>query len=129
MCFGGGDEDELAAGSARNREIDKMIRSDEKRMNREVKLLLLGTSYPYCYFLRPIGLTYRIAGAGESGKSTVLKQMKLIYAQGFSRTERDEWRCIIFGNINNAFKVIMDAMDELEISLDNPDNEVSQTLC
>ena len=27
-------------------------------------------------------------GAGESGKSTILKQMKLIYSQGFSKSER-----------------------------------------
>ncbi|KAI9889231.1 MAG: G-Protein alpha subunit [Vezdaea aestivalis] len=103
MCFGSGEEDELAAGAARNREIERMIRIDEKKMSKEVKLLLLG--------------------AGESGKSTVLKQMKLIYAQGFSRTERDEWRSIIFGNLNNAFKVILDAMEELEIDLGNSENE------
>lgn len=42
MCFGsrkeGGD-----TGMARSRDIDKQIRQDEKRMAREVKLLLLGT--------------------------------------------------------------------------------------
>jgi len=41
MCFGGrGKEDE--AGAARSRELDKVIRADEKRMSKEVKLLLLG---------------------------------------------------------------------------------------
>ncbi|CCC13316.1 unnamed protein product [Sordaria macrospora k-hell] len=71
MCFGGrGKEDEAEA--SRSRELDKQIRADEKRLSKEVKLLLLG--------------------AGESGKSTVLKQMKLIYAQGFSKNEKLEWR-------------------------------------
>lgn len=65
------------------------------------------------------------AGAGESGKSTVLKQMRLIYAQGFSKSEKDEWRTIIFNNILGAFKVVLDAMDEMEMSFGNPDNSVS----
>ena len=41
MCFGSrekGDE----AGAARSRELDKIIRADEKKMAKEVKLLLLG---------------------------------------------------------------------------------------
>lgn len=41
MCFGAREKvDE--AGVARSRELDKMIRADEKRMAKEVKLLLLG---------------------------------------------------------------------------------------
>lgn len=63
-------------------------------------------------------------GAGESGKSTVLKQMKLIYASGFSKSEREECRTIIFSNIVHAFKVILEAMDDLDIKFANPDNEV-----
>lgn len=42
MCFGGrGKEDEAEA--SRSRELDKQIRADEKRLSKEVKLLLLGT--------------------------------------------------------------------------------------
>jgi len=63
--MGGGKDD---AGLKRHREIEKLIRQDEKRMAKEVKLLLLG--------------------AGESGKSTILKQMKLIHAAGFSKSDR-----------------------------------------
>ncbi len=68
------------------------------------------------------------AGAGESGKSTVLKQMRLIYAQGFSKSEKEEWRAIIFNNILSAFKVILDAMEELGIEFSNKDNAVSDML-
>ncbi|KAI9767798.1 MAG: G-Protein alpha subunit [Geoglossum simile] len=100
MCLGGSDEEELNA--SRNREIDKMIRADERKMSKEIKLLLLG--------------------AGESGKSTILKQMRLLYASGFSKNEREDYRCIIFSNILNAFKILVDAMDQLEIQFENEEN-------
>jgi guanine nucleotide-binding protein subunit alpha len=51
--------------------------------------------------------------------------MRLIYAQGFSKSEKEEWRAIIFNNILSAFKVILDAMEELGIEFDNKDNDVS----
>lgn len=65
-------------------------------------------------------------GAGESGKSTLLKQMKLIYNAGFSRTERLEWRPVVFSNIIQSFRLISSAMVELDIDFANKDNEVGQ---
>ncbi|KAK7423143.1 G-Protein alpha subunit [Neonectria punicea] len=102
MCFGGRNKDG-DKGTNRSRELDRQIRADEKRLSKEVKLLLLG--------------------AGESGKSTVLKQMKLIYSQGFSRNEKLEWKPVVFNNIVQSFKVIFEAMQELSIPFENPDNE------
>jgi len=43
MCFGSRDKGD-ESGAARSRELDKIIRADEKRMSKEVKLLLLGTN-------------------------------------------------------------------------------------
>ncbi|KAI8672461.1 hypothetical protein NCS56_00709000 [Fusarium sp. Ph1] len=103
MCFGSRDKGDR--GQARSRDIDRQIRQDEKRLSKEVKLLLLG--------------------AGESGKSTVLKQMKLIYSQGFSKNEKLEWKPVIFSNIVQSFKVISEAMSEHNIAFENPDNEAS----
>ncbi|KAL2262931.1 hypothetical protein VTK26DRAFT_8921 [Humicola hyalothermophila] len=103
MCFGARDNKGDEAGAARSRELDKAIRADEKRMAKEVKLLLLG--------------------AGESGKSTVLKQMKLIYAHGFSKNEKMEWKPVVFTNIIQSFRTIFDAMNDLDIKFENPDNE------
>jgi guanine nucleotide-binding protein subunit alpha, other len=64
-------------------------------------------------------------GAGESGKSTVLKQMKLIYTQGFSKMEKLEWKPVVFSNIVQSFRLIHDAMNEMGIVFENSDNEVS----
>lgn len=46
MCFGSRKTDE--AGLAKSRELDKQIRQDEKRLAKEVKLLLLGMFAPSC---------------------------------------------------------------------------------
>ncbi|KAH9906815.1 G protein alpha subunit [Xylariomycetidae sp. FL2044] len=106
MCFGKRKTDE--AGLARTRELDKIIKQDEKRMQREVKLLLLG--------------------AGESGKSTVLKQMKLIYAQGFSKNEKLEWKPVVFNNIIQAMRVIFEAMDDYSIKFEDEENQRAKDL-
>ncbi|CAK7568507.1 MAG: G-Protein alpha subunit [Sporothrix epigloea] len=102
MCFGGRSKSD-DAGAARSRELDRMIRADEKRLAREVKVLLLG--------------------AGESGKSTVLKQMKLIYSQGFSKNEKLERKPVVFNNIIHSFRLIHEAMTELGIEYEEPENE------
>ncbi|KAJ8129034.1 hypothetical protein O1611_g4599 [Lasiodiplodia mahajangana] len=101
MCFGSRKTDE--AGDARSRELDKVIRQDERRMAREVKLLLLG--------------------AGESGKSTVLKQMKLIYAQGFSKTEKLEWKPVVLINVIQSLRLIFEAMEDYSIEFELEENE------
>lgn len=69
-------------------------------------------------------LTRSSIGAGESGKSTILKQMKLIYAQGFNKSERLDFKPVIFSNIVQSFKTISEAMSEIGIEYDSPDNEV-----
>ncbi len=50
--------------------------------------------------------------------------MKLLYAEGFPNSEREEWRATIFSNLINAFKVILDAMEEYGIDFGNPANMV-----
>lgn len=54
--------------------------------------------------------------------------MKLIYSQGFSKSERLDWKPVVFSNIVQSFRTIHEAMSELHYEFDNPDNEVSSTL-
>ncbi|MCJ1476971.1 hypothetical protein MMC13_005641 [Lambiella insularis] len=79
--------------SKKNLEIENTIRRDKKKQAKQVKILLLG--------------------AGESGKSTILKQMRLIYTNGFPDNERKEVRQIIFSNMVMAFRIIAEEMREL----------------
>ena len=64
------------------------------------------------------------AGAGESGKSTVLKQMRVIHAGGFNQTECKQWRAVIFGNLVNAFQTLLCAMEEYGIEFEDEENRV-----
>jgi len=54
--------------------------------------------------------------------------MKLIYAQGFSKNEKLEWKPVVFNNIVQSFRLIFDAMNELDIKFDNLENEASPTI-
>lgn len=85
-----------------------MIRKDKKTQARQVKILLLG--------------------AGESGKSTILKQMRIIYSEGFRMDERKEVRQVIFSNMIVAFKIIAEEMRELGLEYENEKSQVQRYL-
>ncbi|CAK5278893.1 unnamed protein product [Mycena citricolor] len=80
-----------------NDEIENQLKRDRMLAKNEIKMLLLG--------------------AGESGKSTVLKQMKLIYYDGYNAQERDAYKEIIFSNTIQSMRAILEAMPQLDISL------------
>lgn len=68
--------------------------------------------------------THIPVGAGESGKSTILKQMRLIHSKSFTPQERQQWKVTIFSNLLHAFQCIQDAMDEHEVDLEESENIV-----
>ncbi|KAJ7734186.1 guanine nucleotide binding protein, alpha subunit [Mycena maculata] len=82
---------------ARNDEIENQLKRDRMMAKNEIKMLLLG--------------------AGESGKSTVLKQMKLIHLDGYNAQERDAYKEIIYSNTVQSMRAILEAMPQLDIAL------------
>jgi len=90
-----------ANGKMRSELIDRQIRMDAARQANEVKLLLLG--------------------AGESGKSTIVKQMKIIHEKGYSSDECLQYRPIVFSNTIQSLIAIIRAMGQLKIGLQNPE--------
>ena len=76
-------------------EIDKMLEKDKQALKRQVKLLLLG--------------------AGESGKSTFLKQMRIIHGIKFESELVMEYQQIIYQNVIRGMRVLVDARDKLGI--------------
>lgn len=57
-----------------------------------------------------------LLGAGESGKSTIFKQMKLLYGKGFDDDERRDWIPKIHMNTLSAMKDICLAIPRLGLS-------------
>jgi guanine nucleotide-binding protein G(i) subunit alpha len=76
--MGCGQSSESKEGKQRNEEIENQLKRDKLNLRNEIKMLLLG--------------------AGESGKSTILKQMKLIHEGGYSRDERESFREVSISN-------------------------------
>ncbi|KAG7485657.1 guanine nucleotide-binding protein subunit alpha-12 [Solea senegalensis] len=87
----------------RSREIDAMLARERRAVRRLVKILLLG--------------------AGESGKSTFLKQMRIINGQEFDRKALLDFRDTIYENILKGMRVLVDARDKLGISWQSCENE------
>ncbi|KAM8801246.1 guanine nucleotide-binding protein subunit alpha-14 [Rhynchonycteris naso] len=76
-------------------EIERQLRRDKKDARRELKLLLLGT--------------------GESGKSTFIKQMRIIHGSGYSDEDRKGFTKLVYQNIFTAMQAMIRAMDTLRI--------------
>ncbi|CAB4061863.1 GNAQ [Lepeophtheirus salmonis] len=78
-----------------NAEIERQLRRDKREARRELKLLLLGT--------------------GESGKSTFIKQMRIIHGSGYSDEDKRGFIKLVFQNIFMAMQSMIRAMDMLKI--------------
>ncbi|KAF5102664.1 hypothetical protein DV451_001763 [Geotrichum candidum] len=65
-----------------------------------------------------------LLGAGESGKSTVLKQMRLIHGSGFSDQELAQYARVIWSDAVQSMRILIAAADRMGIRLDshNPDS-------
>ncbi|XP_051807336.1 guanine nucleotide-binding protein subunit alpha-12a [Acanthochromis polyacanthus] len=87
----------------RSREIDAMLARERRAVRRLVKILLLG--------------------AGESGKSTFLKQMRIINGQEFDQKALLDFRDTIYENVLKGMRVLVDARDKLGITWQSCENE------
>ena len=65
-----------------------------------------------------------VTGTGESGKSTFIKQMRIIHGQGYSDADRADFRSLVFRNIFTAVSALTEAMTSLKIPFQNAANKV-----
>jgi len=91
-----------------NKTINKQLENERKKLDNEVKLLLLG--------------------AGESGKTTFAKQMRMIYLQGFSTEERQAYKSIIYENLISSMRALVTAAARFEIDLQPNSKEAAEKL-
>lgn len=82
--------------------IERQLRKQKREARRELKLLLLGT--------------------GESGKSTFIKQMKIIHGNGFGTEEKKNGLKYIYQNILTSIQNLIRAMRQLEIEYEKGAN-------
>ena len=75
--------------------IDGSLEKDHEDAMNEIKLLLLG--------------------AGESGKSTIVKQMRIIHEDGYSPGECKQYKPVVYSNTLDSLFAILQAMKKLEI--------------
>lgn len=73
--------------------INEQIQRDKRYARKEIKLLLMGT--------------------GESGKSTFIKQMRIIHGKGFNVEDRKKFKELVFQNIFMGIQSLANAMEPL----------------
>jgi len=100
--------DDLAKQRLVSKQIEKELSKHKQNYRSTHRLLLLG--------------------AGESGKSTIVKQMKILHVDGFSRSEKQEKIHDIKKNMRDGMLSIMRAMDEIDppVALADRGNEASR---
>lgn len=86
------ERDAIAASTRLERELAMSHDSE----NNVLKLLLLGT--------------------GESGKSTIFKQMQILYDTGFSEIERSTFRSVVRSNLVESMQTLLDGVERFGIS-------------
>ncbi|RKF53855.1 Guanine nucleotide-binding protein alpha-3 subunit [Golovinomyces cichoracearum] len=98
----------------RSQMIDRKLEVDSKRLRRECKILLLDH------------LFNNNEGSGESGKSTIVKQMKIIHQNGYTVDELALYRMTVYKNLVDCAKALVKAMQQFGIE---PKNQTNVQFC
>ncbi|XP_015588247.1 guanine nucleotide-binding protein G(f) subunit alpha isoform X2 [Cephus cinctus] len=90
-----------------SKELDQDIKQWQRNYDNSIKLLLLGT--------------------GDAGKTTIIKQMRILHVQGYSDKERQDYIDIVRGNLHDAIYSLVSHLTLMEPSLDfqDDDSEIS----
>lgn len=67
-----------------------------------------------------------LVGTGESGKSTFIKQMRIIHGSGYSDEDKKGFIKLVYQNVFMAMQSMIKAMDMLKIPYKDPRNAVSK---
>ncbi|KAI4900568.1 hypothetical protein NFI96_026758 [Prochilodus magdalenae] len=87
----------------RSARIDRELGEQGRQEMNVVKILLLGTP--------------------ESGKSTLVKQMKIIYSRGFTKEELTSFKSAVLDNLLTSMKFVLHGMGVLRINLASRKNK------
>ncbi|XP_037619292.1 guanine nucleotide binding protein (G protein) alpha v1 isoform X2 [Sebastes umbrosus] len=104
LCLGTEVTEEEKKARIHSTKIDRDLYEYAKREMNVVKILLLG--------------------AAESGKSTLVKQMKIIHSHGFTKQELTSFKPAVLDNLLTSMKFVLHGMGVLRINLANSRNKV-----
>lgn len=108
----------------RSQAIDRTLEEDKKTLRRECKILLLGVLIRACHAkVRKQPTNQHPTGSGESGKSTIVKQMKIIHQNGYTEDELAQYRHTIYKNVVDCAKALIAAMRQFEIEVEEEKNK------
>ena len=74
----------------KNQEIESELKKEAETLKKEVKILLLGS--------------------GESGKSTIVRQMKIMHMNGYTKQEAAAFRASIYMNVYTGILLLNDGI-------------------
>jgi len=107
-CFQGGRRSEdIKAQIILNRQVEKEIRESKKEASNDIRVLLLGT--------------------GESGKSTVAKQMKIIHT-GFSKHDLLSYKTAVLSNTITCIRVLINEASNRKFELEPSNKKPAEML-
>ncbi|GAA5887316.1 hypothetical protein JCM16303_006589 [Sporobolomyces ruberrimus] len=88
--------------------IDEEIKRSRKEINNTVKTLLLGP--------------------GESGKSTIVKQLRLVYSRPYGPDERLDFKEVVFTNTLQSMQVVIEGFELLKAGVPEELESCAQSL-
>ncbi|XP_056443321.1 LOW QUALITY PROTEIN: guanine nucleotide binding protein (G protein) alpha v1 [Gadus chalcogrammus] len=106
QCLGSEVTKEMKTARIHSTRIDQDLYQSAIREMNVVKILLLGES-------------------DDSGKSTLVKQLKIIHSNGFSKEELSSFKPTMLDNLLTSMKSVLRWMGELRINLSSSRNEVN----
>eukprot|EP01006_Ploeotia_vitrea_P054166 TRINITY_DN67856_c2_g1_i7.p2 TRINITY_DN67856_c2_g1~~TRINITY_DN67856_c2_g1_i7.p2 ORF type:complete len:359 (-),score=178.46 TRINITY_DN67856_c2_g1_i7:1606-2682(-) len=92
--------------------------ANEKLLNKRIEAMLDESSADESSAVKIL-----LLGAGECGKSTILKQMKILHGNGFSLAEKKSFRSLIRKNVMDSIRSLCTAALEFRLQFDSAENE------
>jgi len=90
----------------KNKQVESYIKKSKQDFHGEIKLLLLGT--------------------GESGKSTIAKQMRILHTPGFDKKELQTFRPVVFNNTVTAMRNIVQFCTKMGLTISEQNAEATK---
>lgn len=86
----------------RSQALDRRIEEDSRRLRRECKILVLGIA---------------------DEKDQIIKQMKIVYGNGYSEDELKLYRLTVYKNLMESVKSLISAMQQFQIEPERVENK------